>query len=87
MSRVSSRLGGLVGYNFTGITVQAYLTRDVWTENYFNPSDGFRLLRNQPKYFRMQQSLRDTLLDSRHYPALVAACARASDLQEVSRLT
>jgi Putative MetA-pathway of phenol degradation len=32
-------LGGLVGYNFTGITLQAYLTRDVWTENYFNPSD------------------------------------------------
>ncbi|MGB7916954.1 MAG: transporter [Rhodomicrobium sp.] len=34
-------LGGLVGYNFTGITVQAYLTRDVWTENYFNPSSVF----------------------------------------------
>ncbi len=32
-------LGGLVGYNFTGITLQAYLTHDVWTENYFNPSD------------------------------------------------
>ena len=31
-------LGGLVGYNFTGISVQAYLTRDVWTENYFNPT-------------------------------------------------
>ena len=31
-------LGGLVGYNFTGISLQAYLTRDVWTQNYFNPS-------------------------------------------------
>ena len=34
-------LGGLVGYNFTGISLQAYLTRDVWTENYFNPSGTF----------------------------------------------
>ncbi len=34
-------LGGLVGYNFTGISLQAYLTRDVWTENYFNPSGIF----------------------------------------------
>ena len=32
-------LGGLVGYNFTGISVQAYLTHDIWTENYFNASD------------------------------------------------
>ncbi len=31
-------LGGLVGYNFTGISLQAYLTRDVFTDNYFNPS-------------------------------------------------
>jgi len=32
-------VGGLVGYNFTGITVQAFLTHDVFTDNYFN-ADG-----------------------------------------------
>jgi hypothetical protein len=32
-------VGGLVGYNFTGISLQAYLTRDVFTDNYFN-ADG-----------------------------------------------
>jgi hypothetical protein len=29
-------LGGLVGYNFGGITVQAYLTRDVYSHGYYN---------------------------------------------------
>jgi hypothetical protein len=29
-------LGGLVGYEFTGITTQFYATRDVATENYCN---------------------------------------------------
>lgn len=32
-------LGGLIGYNFTGISLQGYLTHDIWTENYFN-NDG-----------------------------------------------
>ncbi len=32
-------LGGLVGYSFTGITVQTYLTRDVVSQNYYN-EDG-----------------------------------------------
>ncbi len=32
-------LGGLVGYNFTGISIQSYLTTDVWTEGYYNPSN------------------------------------------------
>lgn len=32
-------LGGLVGYNFTGVSLQAYLTHDVWTEGYYN-ADG-----------------------------------------------
>ena len=31
-------LGGLVGYNFTGISIQAYLTHDIFTENYPEPS-------------------------------------------------
>jgi hypothetical protein len=29
-------MGGLVGYDFTGITLQFYATKDVWTDNYFN---------------------------------------------------
>ncbi len=33
-------LGGLVGYSFTGITVQTYVTRDVVSDNYYNLSDG-----------------------------------------------
>lgn len=32
-------LGGLVGYNFTGITTQLYVTKDVFSDNYFN-QDG-----------------------------------------------
>lgn len=36
-------LGGLVGYNFTGISVQAYLTHDVFTENYPEPSLGCKV--------------------------------------------
>ncbi len=33
-------LGGLVGYSFTGITLQSYLTRDVVSNAYYNLSDG-----------------------------------------------
>jgi hypothetical protein len=33
-------LGGLVGYSFTGITLQTYVTRDVATSNYINLTDG-----------------------------------------------
>lgn len=29
-------VGGLVGYEFTGITTQVYMTHDVYTQNYFN---------------------------------------------------
>jgi hypothetical protein len=32
-------VGGLVGYEFAGITTQVYLTHDVYTDNYFN-ADG-----------------------------------------------
>ncbi len=35
-------LGGLVGYSFTGITLQTYLTRDVVSNNYYNVTDGSR---------------------------------------------
>ena len=33
-------LGGLVGYSFTGATVQLYATTDVASSNYYNLSDG-----------------------------------------------
>ncbi len=33
-------LGGLVGYSFPGLTVQTYLTHDVYSSNYYNLSDG-----------------------------------------------
>ena len=31
-------VGGLVGYDFAGISVQSFLTTDVWTEGYYNPT-------------------------------------------------
>jgi hypothetical protein len=33
-------LGGLVGYSFPGISLQLYATRDVFSQNYYNISDG-----------------------------------------------
>jgi hypothetical protein len=33
-------LGGLVGYSFTGVTVQTYVTHDVVSDNYVNLTDG-----------------------------------------------
>lgn len=33
-------LGGLIGYNFPGITTQTYITRDVASSGYYNLSDG-----------------------------------------------
>ncbi len=29
-------VGGLFGYEFTGITTQVYMTHDVYSQNYFN---------------------------------------------------
>ncbi len=33
-------LGGLVGYSFTGLTVQTYVTHDIVSDNYINLTNG-----------------------------------------------
>ena len=44
-SRVNSPSAASLATTSRASALQAYMTRDVWTDNYFNPSETFRLLR------------------------------------------